>query len=99
MSALDASFMSSMAWVAGHAMDTRTTSGISVQMISTVVFSWNCAACAPCDRRCLKIDQNIAPNTMKKIAMQTYITPQWGGEGSNAVGEAGGVWCGRGCRG
>src|SRR5258708_4204000 len=60
MSAFDASFMSSTVLVAGYAMPIRITNGTRVQMISMVVFSWNCAAFAPTLLRCLKMDQNIA---------------------------------------
>src|SRR3954471_11173745 len=90
MSALDASFISIMVRVAGQAMAMSTTSGTMVQITSTVVFSWNCAALAPTLLRCLKMDQNIAPNTTKKITMQTYMIPQWRSYASCAVGEWGG---------
>ena len=77
MSAPPASFIASIVLVAGHAIATSTTSGTTVQMISIVVFSWNCAALAPWERRCLKIDQNITPNTRKKITTHTHRMPQW----------------------
>src|SRR4051812_3135350 len=89
MSALDASFISIMVRVAGHAIAISTTSGTMVQSTSIVVFSWNCAALAPTLLRCFQIDQNIAPNTTKKIAMQTYMMPQCRLYASWAVGEAG----------
>jgi len=38
----------------------RMMNGTIVQITSITVFSWNCAAFAPSERRCLKIDQNIA---------------------------------------
>ena len=76
MSALEASFISSTVRVAGYAMPMRITNGTIVQITSMVVFSWNCAAFAPSDRRCLKIDQNIAPKTMKKITTHTQRMPQ-----------------------
>ena len=47
--------MAMMVLVAGHAMPIRMTKGTIVQMISTVVFSWNCSALWPTDLRCLTI--------------------------------------------
>src|SRR4051794_18374854 len=79
-----------MVRVAGHAMAMSTTSGTIVHMTSIVVFSWNWAAFAPTLLRCFQIDQNIAPNTTKKITTQTYMIPQWRPYASCAVGEAGG---------
>ncbi len=38
--------------VTGQAKATRMMAGITVQMISTVVFSWNWAATWPFDLRC-----------------------------------------------
>ena len=37
-------------------MPIRIKNGMIVQTISTVVFSWNCAALWPTDLRCLKIE-------------------------------------------
>src|SRR5690606_17932679 len=48
----------------GIAMPIKISSGMTVQRISTVRFSWNLAATAPLARRCMIIDQNITPNTM-----------------------------------
>ena len=56
ISGLEVSLRLSTVLVAGQAMPTRITRGITVQMISTVVLSWNCAALAPTDLRCLKIE-------------------------------------------
>jgi hypothetical protein len=78
-----------MVRVAGYAIPISTMNGTMVQITSIVVFSWNCAALAPLLRRCWKIDQNIAPNTMKKIAMHTYMIPQCRLYASTAVGLAG----------
>ena len=47
-----------------------------VQITSMVVFSWNCAALAPAFLRCLKIDQNIAPNTTMNMPRHTHMIPQ-----------------------
>ena len=52
MSGLEVSFIERMVLVAGHAMPIRMRNGMMVQMISTVVFSWNCSALCPTDLRC-----------------------------------------------
>ncbi len=57
-------------------MPISTRNGTMVQITSMVVFSWKWAALAPALLRCLKIDQNIAPNTMTKMPMQTHMIPQ-----------------------
>ncbi len=57
-------------------MPIRITNGTMVQITSMVVFSWNWAAFAPIERRCLKTDQNIAPKTTTKIATHTHRMPQ-----------------------
>ncbi|MOA00644.1 hypothetical protein D3C78_1200170 [compost metagenome] len=44
--------------------------GTTVQRISTQVCSWNCAAWRPWLRRCMSIDQNIAPNTSTPMTTQ-----------------------------
>ena len=53
MSGTEASFMARMVFVAGNAMSSRIRNGMTVQMTSTVVFSWNCAALCPFDLRCV----------------------------------------------
>src|SRR5690606_2014366 len=45
-------------------MPIRISSGMTVQRISTVRFSWKVAGTAPLERRCMIIDQNITANTM-----------------------------------
>jgi hypothetical protein len=50
------SFIARIVFVAGHAMNSRMRNGMTVQTISTVVFSWNWCASCPTDFRCLKIE-------------------------------------------
>ncbi len=52
MSGLEVSFCAITILVTGQAMITRMIAGITVHRISTVVFSWNCAALWPTDLRC-----------------------------------------------
>ena len=56
MSGALVSFIASTVRVAGNAMNSRIRNGMTVQITSTVVFSWNCAARCPTDFRCLKIE-------------------------------------------
>ena len=56
MSGAVVSFIARMVFVAGKAMKRRIRNGITVQTISTVVFSWNWCASWPTDFRCLKIE-------------------------------------------
>ena len=51
-SGLEVSFCAMTTRVVGQAIPTRISAGITVQRISTVVFSWNCAALWPFDLRC-----------------------------------------------
>ena len=52
MSGAEVSFCAITALVTGQAIATRMIAGITVQRISTVVFSWNCSALWPLDLRC-----------------------------------------------
>ena len=67
MSGALVSFIARIVLVAGQAMPIRIRNGITVQTISTVVFSWNCTALCPTDLRCLKIEKNITPKTAQKM--------------------------------
>ncbi|MNC91227.1 hypothetical protein D3C83_74450 [compost metagenome] len=49
---MEVSFCAISTRVVGQAMPIRMIAGITVQRISTVVFSWNCAALWPFDLRC-----------------------------------------------
>ena len=51
-SGFEVSLSARMPLVAGQAMPIRMKNGMIVQMISTVVFSWNCSALWPTDFRC-----------------------------------------------
>src|SRR5678809_890608 len=51
-------------------MNSRIRNGMTVQMISTVVFSWNWTAWWPIDFRWWYSDQNIVPNTPMKMTTQ-----------------------------
>ena len=77
MSALEVSFMEMIVFVAGHAMPMRITNGMTVQMISTVVFSWNCSALCPTDLRCLTIEYAMAPNTTTKMPKIIHMISVW----------------------
>jgi hypothetical protein len=55
-SALVVSFIATTVRVAGSAMTMMMMNGITVQTISTVVFSWKLAATAPFDFRCFQIE-------------------------------------------
>ena len=51
-SGAEVSFCAITTLVTGQAITIRISAGITVQRISTVVFSWNCAALWPFDLRC-----------------------------------------------
>ncbi len=57
--------------VAGTAMPTRISTGITVQVISALVLWLNLAGVTPRDLRCRMMDVNIAVKTSTPITMQT----------------------------
>ena len=76
MSALVVSFMATTVLVAGKAIPMTINKGITVQMISTVVLSWNEAGLCPSDFLCLTMEYNITPKTTTKITRQMIIMNQ-----------------------
>ena len=56
ISELVVSFIATTVLVAGKAMPMTINNGMTVQMISTVVLSWNEADLAPNDLRCLRME-------------------------------------------
>ena len=63
--------------VAGTAIATRITMGITVHAISAKVLWWNCAGRAPAAFRWRTIEMNMTPKTTTPIATQIQRMSMW----------------------